>query len=111
MEVVGFENAVRAVAVRAVKAAFTRISAERLGSYLDLNGMIPVLLLTWNSNMSDDAGPDLEAYLHDLGWAIERSNSVVIIPPNPDNQIEATVVQESIKLPRKLVNRASRGER
>lgn len=81
VEVVGFENAVRAVAVRAVKAAFTRISAERLGSYLDLNG------------------PNLEAYLHDLGWSIERSNSVVVIPPNPDNQIEATVVQESIKLP------------
>lgn len=55
-----------------------------------------------------DAGPDLEAYLHDLGWAIERSNSVVVIPPNPDNQIEATVVQESIKLPRKSVNRVSR---
>jgi translation initiation factor 3 subunit K len=49
VEVVGFENAVRAVAVRAVKAAFTRISAERLGSYLDLNGMIPFLLMTWDS--------------------------------------------------------------
>jgi translation initiation factor 3 subunit K len=58
-----------------------------------------------------DVGPDLEAYLNDLGWAIERSNSVVVIPPNPDNQIEATVVQESIKLPRKLVNSASRGQR
>jgi hypothetical protein len=27
-------------------------------------------------------------------------SSVVCIPPNPDNQIESTVVQENIKLPR-----------
>ncbi|KAG6911830.1 hypothetical protein DXG01_000077 [Tephrocybe rancida] len=38
VECVGFENAVREVAVRAVKAAFTEISTKRLGSYLDLTG-------------------------------------------------------------------------
>ena len=39
IEIVGFEDAVRAVAIRAVRATFTRISSERLGSYLDLNGV------------------------------------------------------------------------
>ena len=39
IEIVGFENAVRAVAIRAVRATFTRISSERLGSYLDLTGV------------------------------------------------------------------------
>jgi hypothetical protein len=29
--------------------------------------------------------------------------NVVSIPPNPDNQIEATVVQENIKLARTLL--------
>ena len=38
IEVAGFENAVREVVVRAVKAAFQRISSERLGTYLDLSG-------------------------------------------------------------------------
>lgn len=38
VEISGFENAIRAVAIRAVRATFTRISAERLGSYLDLSG-------------------------------------------------------------------------
>jgi len=38
IEIVGFEDAVRAVAIRAVRATFTRISSERLGSYLDLTG-------------------------------------------------------------------------
>lgn len=36
-----------------------------------------------------------------LGWTIDPTTNVAIIPPNPDNQIEATVVQEAIKLPRK----------
>lgn len=47
VECVGFEDAVREVAIRAVKAAFTRISADRLASYLDLNGVYypPNLLL------------------------------------------------------------------
>ena len=38
VECVGFEDAVRQVAVRAVTAAFTSIGADRLGSYLDLSG-------------------------------------------------------------------------
>ena len=39
VECVGFEDAVREVAIRAVRAAFQRIGRERLGSYLDLQGM------------------------------------------------------------------------
>jgi len=81
IEIVGFEDAVRAVAIRAARATFTRISSERLGSYLDLTGS------------------QLNAYIQKLGWTIEPSTSVVAIPPNPDNQIEATIVQESVKLP------------
>jgi translation initiation factor 3 subunit K len=38
VEVVGFDNAVRDVVVRAVKAAFTQISIARLSSYLALSG-------------------------------------------------------------------------
>lgn len=36
VEVAGFENAVRTVVIRAVRATFTRISSERLSSYLDI---------------------------------------------------------------------------
>lgn len=39
MEVAGFDNEVRQVVVRAVKAAFKRISTARLGSYLALSGL------------------------------------------------------------------------
>ncbi|KAH9944454.1 initiation factor 3 [Epithele typhae] len=80
VECVGFEDAVRQVAVRAVKAAFTSIGSERLGSYLNLSG------------------PELNAYVQKLGWTWNASSSVVGIPPNPDNQIESTVVQENIQL-------------
>jgi translation initiation factor 3 subunit K len=38
IEVVGFDNAVRQVVIRAVKATFTSIGRERLGSYLNLKG-------------------------------------------------------------------------
>jgi len=38
VEVVGFEDSIRDVAVRAVKATFQRIGCKRLGSYLDLEG-------------------------------------------------------------------------
>ena len=41
VECVGFEDAVRDVVVRAVKAAFKRIGNERLGSYLNLSGASP----------------------------------------------------------------------
>ncbi|KAF7310662.1 Eukaryotic translation initiation factor 3 subunit K [Mycena chlorophos] len=78
VECVGFEDSVREVAIRAVRATFTKISAERLASYLDLNGA------------------DLTAFVQDKGWKTE--NGVIEIPPNADNQIEATVVQENIKL-------------
>lgn len=47
-------------------------------------------------------GPELEAYVKNLGWTLDATTNVVGIPPNPDNQIESTVVQENIKLPRKF---------
>ncbi|KAF5336889.1 hypothetical protein D9611_003337 [Ephemerocybe angulata] len=81
VEVAGFENAIRQVAIRAVKATFTHITSERLGSYLNLSGN------------------DLTSYVKGLGWTIDSSNGTITVPPNPDNQIEATVVQEAIKLP------------
>lgn len=45
VECVGFENSVREVAIRAVKAAFTQISVVRLESYLDLTGCAFAFLL------------------------------------------------------------------
>lgn len=91
VEVVGFANAVRGVVIRAVKATFTRISTVRLSSYLALSG------------------EDLFEYVTRLGWSIDSASSVVSIPPNPDNQIEATVVQEDIKLPQlaKLISHSA----
>jgi len=91
VECVGFEDAIREVVVRAVKAAFTRIGSERLGSYLDLTGS------------------ELEAYLSKLGWTFDSSTGAIGIPPNPDNQIESVVVQESIKLPQlvKVISHAA----
>ena len=38
VECVGFEDAIRDVAIRAVQATFTRIGTERLSSYLNLTG-------------------------------------------------------------------------
>jgi len=81
VECVGFEDAVRQVAIRAVKAAFTSIGSERLGRYLDL------------------AGPELDTYIEKLGWTKDSSTGVITIPANPDNQIESTVVHENIHLP------------
>ena len=48
-------------------------------------------------------GSQLNAYIQKLGWTIDPSTSVVAIPSNPDNQIEATIVQESVKLPRESI--------
>ena len=45
VECVGFENAVRDIVIRAVKAAFKRIGSARLGSYLDLSGMYRISFL------------------------------------------------------------------
>ena len=39
VECVGFEDSIREVVVRAVRATFKRISSERLSTYLDLNGV------------------------------------------------------------------------
>ena len=47
-------------------------------------------------------GAELDAYVEKLGWT--TTGDVVAVPPNPDNHIEATVVQESIKLPRKCTS-------
>lgn len=80
VECVGFEDAVRQVVIRAVKAAFTRVGRERLRTYLDL------------------AGPELDEYATNLGWTVDASKDVIAIPPNPDNQIESTVVRENIQL-------------
>ena len=46
------------------------------------------------------SGHDLTAYVEKLGWTANDATGVVSIPPNPDNQIESTVVQENIQLPR-----------
>ncbi|KAI0348629.1 ARM repeat-containing protein [Trametopsis cervina] len=81
VECVGFEDSVRGVVVQTVKAAFRRIGGERLGTYLNLKG------------------DDLAGYVAKLGWTVDASSGVISIPPNPDNQIESTVVQETIQLP------------
>ncbi|KAI0094700.1 armadillo-type protein [Irpex rosettiformis] len=80
VECVGFEDAVRRVVVQTVKAAFKRIGSDRLSTYLNLTG------------------DDLAAYVEKLGWTLDSSSGVISIPPNPDNQIESTVVQENIQL-------------
>ena len=43
-------------------------------------------------------GSDLVEYVSNLGWKVDGSS--VSIPPNVDNQVEASVVRESISLPR-----------
>ncbi|EIM83312.1 ARM repeat-containing protein [Stereum hirsutum FP-91666 SS1] len=80
VEVVGFEDSIREVVVRSVKAAFQRIGKQRLGTYLSLS----------------DSG--LDEYISKLGWT-QDATGVVEIPPNPDNKIVSTVVQENINLP------------
>ncbi|KAF9240947.1 ARM repeat-containing protein [Melanogaster broomeanus] len=79
IECVGFEDAIREVAARAVKATFTRIGLERLGTYVDLSG------------------PELDTWVAKQGWSVDAG--VVSIPPNPDNQIESVVIKENVKLP------------
>ncbi|KAF8649876.1 hypothetical protein AX16_005638 [Volvariella volvacea WC 439] len=92
IEFVGFEDAIREVVIRAVKATFTRVGVDRLGSYLALSGQL------------------LEEFVAQQSWTLDGSRSVVTITPNPDNQIEATVVQESIKLPQltKIISHAAK---
>ncbi|THH06364.1 hypothetical protein EW145_g4140 [Phellinidium pouzarii] len=79
VECAGFEDSIRDVVVRAVMAAFKKINVERLSTYLDLNG------------------DKLVEFVLKLGWIVDAS--VVSIPPNPDNHVEATVVRENIHLP------------
>jgi len=43
-------------------------------------------------------GGELQDYIAKLGWKFDSSSGVVEVPPNPDNQIASTVVQEDIKL-------------
>lgn len=100
VECVGFENAVRDIVIRAVKAAFKRIGSARLGSYLDLSGMYWISLRAGHSS-SGHPGDELSAYVEKLGWSIDASTGVVTVPPNLDNNPQSTVVQESIQLPRK----------
>ncbi|KAF8316178.1 initiation factor 3 [Clavulina sp. PMI_390] len=92
VEVAGFEDSIRDVVVHAVKATFTSIGRPRLESYLNLKGA------------------DLQSYLEDhLGWSTSDSGTISI-PPNPDNQIKATVTRESIALPQlqKLISHAAK---
>lgn len=99
IECVGFEDAVREVAIRAVRAAFQRIGRQRLGSYLDLEGTCIVLPLGTCAHGSLSGEP-LDKYIARLGWTQDSKTGVITIPANPDNQIEATVVRENIQLPR-----------
>ncbi|KIM67152.1 hypothetical protein SCLCIDRAFT_1210640 [Scleroderma citrinum Foug A] len=91
IECVGFEDAVREVAARAVKATFTRIGLERLGTYVDLSGS------------------KLDAWIAKQGWSLDTSTKTVSIPANPDNQIESVVIQENVKLAQlqKVITHAS----
>jgi translation initiation factor 3 subunit K len=98
VEVVGFEDSIREVAVRAVKATFQRIGSKRLGSYLDLEGNF--FLVCPLVRLINIVGGELEDYIARLGWKFDSSAGVVEVPPNPDNQIASTVVQEDIKLQR-----------
>lgn len=101
VECAGFEDSVREVVVRGVKAAFQRIGSQRLGSYLDLSGMLLQPLSRRGKELMDLPGDDLAAFVTKLGWTFDAATGVVSIPPNPDNQIVSTVVQENIQLPRK----------
>ncbi|KAI6005248.1 ARM repeat-containing protein [Pisolithus orientalis] len=80
VECVGFEEAIREVAARAVKATFTRIGLDRLGTYVDLSG------------------PELEMWIEKQGWSLDISIRTVSIPSNPDNEIESVVIRENVKL-------------
>ena len=104
VEVVGFEDSIREVAVRAVKATFQRIGSTRLGSYLDLEGDLTLRLLDMPPKLIRILGEELEEYIARLRWKFDSATGVVEVPPNPDNQIASTVVQEDIKLQRKFLS-------
>ncbi|KAG8904592.1 hypothetical protein FRB99_001511 [Tulasnella sp. 403] len=79
-ECAGFQDSIREVVVKCVKGAFTRIGKARLESYLNLKGAA------------------FDSYIAGCGWTTD-SKGVVVIPPNPDNQIQAIVIREDIQLP------------
>lgn len=54
------------------------------------------------SDCGMDLGSDLDEYISKLGWSQDAAG-VVDIPPNPDNKIVSTVVQENIQLPRTFI--------
>jgi len=56
----------------------------------------------WLKCPANPADAALESYVKDLGWTLNASTGVIAVPPNPDNQIKATVTRESIALPRKF---------
>jgi len=91
VEVAGFEECVREIVIKGVRATFQRIGGARLGSYLALG----------------DA--DLPSYVSKVGWSLDTASGVVTIPPNPDNRIESTVVREIVQLPQlsKIISHAA----
>lgn len=44
----------------------------------------------------------MEEHIAGVGWTLDSNTGTVTIPPNPDNTVEATVVRESIGLPRMI---------
>ncbi|KAH7345346.1 armadillo-type protein [Rhizoctonia solani] len=110
VEVVGFEDSVREVAVRAVTAAFKTITRKRLGSYLDLDAPVDVVVLSSMDQRLTGSfiDSDLDSYVDSLGWGLDASTGVITIPPNPDNQPVATVIRENIQLPQlaKIISQA-----
>jgi translation initiation factor 3 subunit K len=101
VECVGFEDSIRDVVVRAVRAAFKRIGVDRLGLYLDLTGAHSCRSLLETLRLTDLTADDLPEYVSKLGWTFDSAANAVTIPPNPDNHVEATVVRENIQLQRK----------
>jgi hypothetical protein len=47
-------------------------------------------------------GAELEAFTTKQGWTLDGASEMVVIPSNPDTQIESTVVQENINLSRNM---------
>jgi translation initiation factor 3 subunit K len=102
VECLGFEDSVRDVVIRGVKAAFVKIGKDRLSKYLDLQGDSLVFHVLQRRVDKGSPGSDLEKYIIHLGWQLDASTGFVTVPPNPDNQISATVVRENVQLSRKF---------
>jgi translation initiation factor 3 subunit K len=101
VECKGFNSNVRDVVVRTVKATFAKISEERLSNYLALIGK-ECLSCGKSQAFITKIGSELHEFVQSEGWTLK--DRVVTIPPNSDNQIEATIVRESIQLPRMCCN-------